>query len=334
MNEQIEYKGVFAQFMNGYIHMKESCGFKILSTRWFFKEFDRFTIEKRLKEPVLDRDLIEAWAQTRENDCSRTLYKKYSQLAQLARYMNEQGVKAFITPIPKCTNSRGYVPYIFSEEQMVSIFQESDRLLRESHRIDDPIISIPCLLRLLYSTGLRITEAISLRNEDVDLELKVIKVGVGVESKNGEERIVPICPSMRDVLIGYCNFRNKLCIRNIDEPKRPFFVKLDGSPVSAANAYNWFRKIYEKCGISYKGDRFGPRVHDLRHSMATNSLNKMIKDGLDVYTALPLLSACLGHKSLTATEKYVRLTCENYPDLLTRCQSLNDYVYPHEDKTN
>ena len=84
---------------------------------------------------------------------------------------------------------------------MKAIFRESDNLLRESHRIDDPIISIPCLIRLLYSTGLRITEAVSLRNEDVDLELNVIKVGVCQNTKNNEERYVPICQSLRKVLI-------------------------------------------------------------------------------------------------------------------------------------
>ena len=70
---------------------------------------------------------------------------------------------------------------------MISIFSESDKLQRERHRIDDPIISIPCLIRLLYSSGLRITEAVSLRNDDVDMELNVIKVGVCADTKNSVE---------------------------------------------------------------------------------------------------------------------------------------------------
>ena len=334
MNNPFEYRGVFATYMNGYIRMKESCGFKILNTKWFLKEFDEYTIKIGLSKPNLTRELIDNWALTRKNDCIRTLCGKYSHLAQLARYMNEQGKKAYITPVPKCSNSRGFVPYIFTNTQMQAIFKEADNLVRESHRMDDPIISIPCLIRLLYSTGLRITEAVSLRNEDVDLELNVIKVGTCKGTKNNEERYVPICHSLKKVLLHYLKYRNRLNNKEIESPGHTFFVKLDGTAVSSSNAYHWFRKVYERCGIPYQGDRFGPRVHDLRHSMATNSLSKMIKDGWDVYAALPLLSACLGHKSLSSTEEYVRLTGENYPELLKQCKSLNDFVYSQEDETD
>lgn len=334
MNEPFDYKGVLAPYMDGYVRMMEACGFKILNTKWFFKEFDRFTIEYGLGEPGLSRELIEAWADTREDDCSRTLCAKYSHLAQLARYMNEHGVRAYITPIPKCVNSRGFAPYIFTESKMQDIFRESDRLIRESHRMDDPIISIPCLIRFLYSTGLRITEAVSLRNMDVDLNLNVVKVGDHGRTKNGEERYVPICNSLREVLIKYIHYRNAIKVKGLTKPDHLFFVKLDGTEVSSACVRKWFRKVYERCGIPYLGEQCGPRVHDLRHSMATNSLNRMISEGWDVYAALPLLSACIGHKSLRATEGYVRLTREYYPELLKQCTSLNDFIYPKDDGTD
>jgi integrase len=57
-------------------------------------------------------------------------------------------------------------------------------------------------------------------------------------------------------------------------------------------------------------------VHDLRHTFAVHSLVKMAKSGLDLYYSLPLLSTFLGHRSLSATDQYVRLTAEMYPDLL------------------
>jgi integrase len=332
MTDPFEYKGVLAPYMNALIRMKESCGFKILSTKWFFKEFDEFTIKQELTAPVISRELIDEWSKSRTNDCSRTFYGKCSKLSQLTRYMNEHGEKSYIMPLPECKNDRGYVPYIFSEKQICSIFEESDQLLRESHRMDDPIISIPCLIRLLYSTGLRISEAISLKNRNVDLDRNILRIGIGGSSKNGEERIVPICESLKKVICQYLRYRNRLPLKGIADDNHLFFVKLDGTEVSSACAYKWFRKIYTCCGIAYKGEQFGPRVHDLRHSMATHSLSKVLSQGMDVYTALPLLSACLGHKHITATEVYVRLTCDAYPDLLEMCSSLNDFIYPKENK--
>lgn len=230
-------------------------------------------------------------------------------------------------PLPKCDNDRAFIPYIFTEKQMQDIFRETDLLLRESRRKDDPIISIPCLLRLLYSTGLRITEAVSLRNKDVDLERNILRVGTWGNTKNGEERLVPICSTLKNNLLKYLHYRNMLPIKGIIDVEHTFFVKLNGDPVSSANAYRWFKKVYTRCGIAYRGEHFGPRVHDLRHTMASYSLVKMIREDMDIYAALPLLAACLGHKTLTATEKYVRLTCSEHPDLLQQSSSLNNFIY-------
>jgi len=322
-----EYHSVLAPYMNGLIAIKESQGFIMIRMKWFFKEFDSFVTNYKLKEPVITYKLIEAWRKSCINDCGRTFYGKCSNLVQLARYMCERGKDSYIMKLPKLENDRGYTPYIFSGDQMQAIFEESGKLKRESHRIDDPIIAIPCLIRLLYSTGLRITEAISIRNEDVHLDQGYIHIR---ESKNGSERLIPVCNTLKQSLIQYVKYRNKLPLKGLQESKRLFFVKLDGTEVSASCAYKWFRKIYTNCGIPYKGDRFGPRLHDLRHSMAVHTLAKLVSEGMDVYAALPLLSACLGHTQLSSTEHYVRLTCCEYPELLKQCSSLNDFIYPKE----
>lgn len=84
---------------------------------------------------------------------------------------------------------------------MTDIFKESDRLLRESRRMDDSIVSIPCSLRLFHSTGLRITEAMSDRNEYMDSKLNGIKIGDFTDTKNCEEHYVIICDSLRKLMV-------------------------------------------------------------------------------------------------------------------------------------
>lgn len=327
MNNVFEYHSVLAPYMNGLITIKESRGFIMLSMKWFFKEFDSFVMDYGLKEPVITHGLVDTWCKSRINDCSRTFYGKCSKLIQLARYMCERGKVSYIMRLPKLNNDRGYMPYIFSEDQIQVIFEESNRLIRESHRMDDPVMAIPCLIRLLYSTGLRITEAVSIRNEDVHLDRDYIHVR---ESKNGSERLIPVCNTLKQSLMQYVRYRDKLPLKGLQEGVHLFFVKLDGTEVSAQCVYKWFRKVYARCGIPYKGDRFGPRLHDLRHSMAVHTLSKLIREGMDVYAALPLLSVCLGHTQLSSTEHYVRLTCDEYPELLEQCSSLNDFIYPKE----
>jgi site-specific recombinase XerD len=57
-------------------------------------------------------------------------------------------------------------------------------------------------------------------------------------------------------------------------------------------------------------------------------LVQMAHNGMDLYSSLPIISACLGHKSLSATEQYVRLTSEMYPELVDQCSPVNAFVYP------
>ena len=69
-------------------------------------------------------------------------------------------------------------------------------------------------------------------------------------------------------------------------------------------------------------------MHDLRHTFAVHSLNQMVQQGMDIYCALPILSTYLGHASVAATEKYVRLTEEAYPGILGAVNLTCSYVFP------
>jgi len=70
------------------------------------------------------------------------------------------------------------------------------------------------------------------------------------------------------------------------------------------------------------------RLDLLRHTFAVHSLMKMTKSGYDLYYTLPILSTYMGHKSIGATEQYVRLTEEMYPELLNDERKLCAYVFP------
>lgn len=184
---------------------------------------------------------------------------------------------------------------------------------------------MPVLIRLLYATGLRISEALSLRNQDINKEDRYVHVW---KTKNGTDRIVPISESMIYVLFEYEEYRNKLPLVSVDAPDSRFFIKPDGEFVSSASVYKRFREILEKCQIPRRGKGCGPRVHDLRHTFAVHSMVQLCREGKDLYTAMPVLSAYLGHKCLLSTEMYVRLTTAMYPELERQVSPINAFVYP------
>ncbi len=191
--------------------------------------------------------------------------------------------------------------------------------------------SIPTLFRILYGTGIRITEAVLLKNAHVDLKDECILIKGG---KNGKDRMVPISTSLAQICGEYRNYK-ELHMGSCT-PEDYFLVDHSGGMCNRHRAYKWFRKIIRQAHISHLGKGSGPRLHDIRHTFSVHSLVAMARSGLDLYYSLPILSTYLGHQSIAATELYVRLTAEMYPDILRDVTSLSSYIFPtiHGHETN
>ncbi len=326
MSKHFEYKSVLAAYINGFIHMKEASGFNFLRGKWILFEIDRFFQDNNILEPVITRELVRKWRKTRANDSHITIYTKYSIISQLARYMSRQGRECFIPRLPGYGSSKwNFTPYIFTQKQIDQLFCRSNQLRMYDRHMSNTMFSVPALLRLIYSTGLRVSEALSIKNADIKFAQSHILIR---KTKNGSERIVPINDALRKVLQQYANYRDKIPVRDVSSPKSFFFIKSDGNYCNAQSIYKWFRRLLAECSIPYVGNHHGPRVHDLRHTFAVHAFVQMTHNGMDLYSSLPIISACLGHKSLSATEQYVRLTSEMYPELVEQCSPINAFVYP------
>jgi integrase/recombinase XerD len=117
-------------------------------------------------------------------------------------------------------------------------------------------------------------------------------------------------------------------MHTLSSPEDYFFMKRDKTAIASCTVYKNFRKILWKTGISHGGKGRGPRLHDLRHTFAVHSLNQMTRQGVELYCALPILSTYLGHASVQATERYVRLTEEAYPEILDAVSQTCAYIFP------
>lgn len=324
MGELFNYRSVLSVYMKQLIEVKTSAGISTQRLKWILKEFDNFAIAESLGDPHITEDFIQKWRATRIVDCEATLYAKYSIWSQLTKMMSRHGCECFIPKLPKQPPSN-FTPYIFSEEQIKAIFEASDCYRLYDRRMGTSLFAMPALFRLLYSTGLRISEALSIKNKDVILDGHYIHLR---KTKNGTERIAPICKSLEDVLNTYLFYRCKLPVKGIDKPDAPYFIKADGTKLTSNAVYRHFRKLLDTCDIPHKGNHFGPRVHDVRHTYAVHTLIQMDRNDMDLYTSLPILSASLGHHSLSATEKYIRLTIAMYPELEKKCSQINAFIYP------
>lgn len=209
---------------------------------------------------------------------------------------------------------------------MQDIFKTCDALTPSIRNRNSTVYAIPVLIRLLYGTGIRISEALYLTCNDINLYDKYLVLR---NTKNGKDRMVPISNSLASVCKVYLIYGNLFpAIKKADR----FFIKPDGSPMTNSNVYKWFRRIIFYASISHGGRGHGPRLHDLRHTFSVHSLASMSDSELDLYHSMPLLSTYLGHQSLNATEDYVRLTAEMYPGLIKKTSDICSFVFPVIDK--
>ena len=323
MNKLFEYTSVFAPFINNFINEKELQGFKVTQLKWMLLEFDKFFTQTSKKELFISSDDVKSWATTRTCDNPNTLYQKYCAMADFCRYMCLLGYECYIPRRPK-KRSANYTPTIFTHEQVQSIFNVCDSLVMKEHHAKSIMIIMPALIRTLYSTGIRISEALSVLNKDINFDRKVIVLN---DTKNRCQRLAPINESLEQVLKQYINYRNRIPSLGVANPDSHLFVSSLGKPCFRGTVLTYFHRIIEECGIPRRCDQRGPMVHEIRHTAAVHSLIKLTKAGVDIYCTLPLLATFMGHKKVLNTETYVRLTQEMYPEVLKMNAEVTDQVY-------
>ena len=321
------YYSVFGPYIVQFTELKHSLGYKYRYADYALSLFDHLALEKDVFEIEVTKELADEYCKKRPNETAKTRYNRIQILSQFVRFLCGLGFRSHIPKMPKFKST--FTPYIFSRDQVQTIFRVSDELAPSRNR-NSTVFAIPVLIRLLYGTGIRIGEALNLACNDINLRDKYLVLR---NTKNGKDRMVPLSDSLSNVCEKYLMYRN--LFPSLRKENR-FFIKPDGSSMRCGGAYNWFRKILFVANISHGGRGHGPRLHDLRHTFSVHSLATMSDSELDLYYALPLLSTYLGHQSLEATEKYVRLTAEMYPDLIKKTSNICSSVFPviHINKGN
>ena len=330
MSKGYVFRSAFAPYILEFLKMKGNLVVNSDVYHHTLQQWDEAMLENGFNELYVTRGMVSAWENSLRNICDRTSYAKHTQLIQFLKYMCRLGIECFVPRIPK-RPSNMYTPYVFTHEEMSRIMEAIDKSEQKVFRPQSCLICMPCLFRLLYSTGMRISEALNIKNGDVNFQSDLIFL---TKTKNGKERIIPMNPELKVVLSQYMKYRDMMPVKGICKPERHLFVSGIGKPFTATTPYTFFKKILRQCGIAHKGKNQGPRVHDLRHTFAVHTLQKMATEGVDLYAGLPVLSVLLGHASVRETEWYLRLTREFYPEVIDIISSTTGGIFPDVDKNN
>lgn len=307
---------VYALHITRFIELKEKLGFKYVTGRYILSQIDMLAAQREETASGFTKEFVEKWSERRPNESNRYRYERIRYLAQFSSYLCDLGISSYVPRLPAIPQST-FVPYIYSQAEICALFDACDGLRAQYLNKNSCMISIPALIRLLYCTGIRMGEAVALKNEDVHLDEGYIQVR---DSKNGKQRIIPIPESLVSVCREYLGYRDLLPSGKI-KPEY-FFVKVNGQGCGKP-VRNWFKKCLDIARIPNSA-----RLHDLRHTFAVTSLAHMAESGVDLYASLPILSNYLGHQSIGATNHYVRLTSNMYPDLIKDINTISLDVFP------
>jgi site-specific recombinase XerD len=205
----------------------------------------------------LTRSLVEGWI------ASTSLLKPGSRAHRLyvmrsfGRYLVQTHPQSYVPPLiagPKCEST--FRPHIYTSIEIKLLLDEAARLTPTGSLRP---LTFVTLLSLLYCTGLRISEALSLRLSDVDLEAGVLLIR---DSKFRKTRAAPLATDATHALSRYVEARRSFHHRM--DPETPFFVNEWRRGCEYPATIATFLVIARRVGIRGAPGTPGPRIHDLR----------------------------------------------------------------------
>ncbi len=213
-----------------------------------------------------------------------TVHRKVSSLRSFYKYLLRQGVIA-VSPVDRVTlPKRGKVLPVFVPEESL------DQLL-DSYNFGDDFLGLrdKSIIEMLYLTGMRRSELIGLRDEDIDLRENIVRV----TGKRNKQRVIPLLDSLTKLLDEYISARREEGILSSER----FFVTVRGNKMYDKGVYNIIKRYLSMVTTIEKKS-----PHVLRHTFATHMLNH----GADLNSIKELL----GHANLSATQVYTHNTFE------------------------
>lgn len=295
-----------------YLRLRRALGFTLTEAGHLLPQFAAFLDAAGAR--TITVELAVAWAELPEDVQAIQWAHRLGAVRGFARWLATIDPATEIPPPGVfAAHQQRRTPHIYSPAEVTA-------LLQAARQLHPPLraASYQALLGLLGCSGMRVGEAISLARTDIDLTGGIVRVR---HAKLGRERLLPLHPSATDALRRYADERDRLC-----PPPRceAFFVSGLGVRLTMPAVDHTFTKLVISTGLRTATCK--PRIHDLRHAVAVNTLIDWYRnDDDDIAARLPLLSTLLGHVNpastywyLTAVPELMQLAAARLPQQLGR----------------
>ena len=177
--------------------------------------------------------------------------------------------------------------------------KEVELLLAQPACVDHKGYRDKAMLEVMYATGMRVTELISLNVEDVNLELALVKCHSGKKS-----RVIPLYPAAQKALAVYLKDVRSAMV--LDANEQALFVNIGGTRMSRQGFWKILKYYQGKAGIEKE-----ITPHTLRHSFAVH----LLENGAD----LGSLQELMGHSDISSTQMYAHLINQKIKNVYQKC---------------
>ncbi len=293
--------------LHEYLVLRQSMGYKMHDASVLLPRFVSF-MEERQAEYITVRLALE-WVQQAKTVQPAEWARRLCFVRGFARHRSAVDARTEVPPpeILPYRSTRAQ-PYLYTE-------QEVQRLLDAALELPTRWPSTPLrpwvfhsLFGLLSVTGMRISEALDLKLDDVDLDQGVLTIRA---AKLGRSRLVPLHPSTCAVLAAYLKRREQFVGKR---GSGHVFVSNRGTRLDISRVHRTFYALSRQIGLRAPGASKGPRLHDFRHRFAVEVLTRWYESGEDPAQRLPILSTYLGHVYVAGNYWYL----SSWPELMTQ----------------
>lgn len=280
-----------------YLELRRALGYGLAEAEVLLGQFLDY-MQQRGAETITTEHAL-AWATLpRRGDAWHSF--RMQAVRGFARYLHSidpahEVPPAFLLPDPP----HRATPYLYSDAEIVALMDAAGTL-SSAHRA----ATYRTLIGLLAVTGMRIGEAVRLDREHLDTNGEVLVVA---ETKFGKSRELPLHESTTEALRRY--------LRRRDRPKPAaatpaVFVSQAGTRLQIPNVWTTFSILRKHTGIKPRSAACRPRIHDIRHTFAVNTLLDAYRSGGEAGPKLALLSTYMGHVNPAKTYWYLQAAPE------------------------
>jgi integrase len=292
--------------IDSYLALRRAAGYRLRVTEGFLRNYARFASDRG--ETHLHVQTMLQWAARAPSASQRG--RRLEAIAIFARHAQAEDMRHEVAPrdvFPRL--HLHYRPFIFTQTQIHQLLEHAARLL--------PLDSLRpwtycTLFSLLAVTGMRVSEALALRFEDVTADGLLIR-----NAKFRKSHLLPLHPSAQAGLERYLQRRRRLG-GNDDH----VFISLRNRVLHYQTVRDTFQALICEMGLQSDPGRQSPRprIHDLRHSWAVRAL-EACPPGYDYVRQQTLaVSTYLGHTKPSSTFVYLHTTAQLLADIADRSE--------------